>query len=58
MLYDDFYKLLAHVTAQPGVALWGRQMVLGPTSEFCLHSSAPVELPANLRVQLARLSRL
>lgn len=58
MLYDDFYQLLAPVTTQPGVALWGRQMTLGPTPEFCLHSSAPVELPSNLRVQETKLTRL
>jgi hypothetical protein len=34
--YDDFYASLAHVTNQAGVALWGRQMTLGPTPEFCL----------------------
>ncbi|MGH9787681.1 MAG: hypothetical protein ACRD4U_03130 [Candidatus Acidiferrales bacterium] len=58
MLYDDFYTLLAPVTARPGVALWGRQMTLGPTPEFCLHSAAPFELPANLRVQRVTLQRL
>jgi hypothetical protein len=58
MLYDDFYKLLAPITAQPGITLWGRQMVLGPTPEFCLHSPAPVELPSPLRAQPVQLARL
>jgi hypothetical protein len=43
--YHDFYAALQPVTSQPGVALWGRQMTLGPTKEFCLHSSTPIELP-------------
>lgn len=58
MLYDDFYMLLAPVTAQPGVALWGRQMTLGPTPEFCLHSSTPVVLPALLCASESKLTRL
>lgn len=58
MPYDDFYQLLAPVTGQPSVALWGRQMVLGPTPEFCLHSPAQIELPANLRPEGIRLTHL
>ena len=45
--YPDLYAALQPVTAQPGVALWGRQMVLGPTTEFCIHSSTPIQLPEN-----------
>ena len=37
--YKDFYAELDTLTSQPGVALWGRQMTLGPTTEFCIHSS-------------------
>jgi hypothetical protein len=40
--YKDFYQTLEPIIAQPGVALWGRQMTLGPTKEFCLHSPAPI----------------
>jgi hypothetical protein len=43
--YRDFYEALAPLTAQPNVALWGRQMTLGPTTEFCLHSQNPIQLP-------------
>ena len=43
--YNDFFAALQPLTAQAGVALWGRQMVLGPTTEFCIHSTTPVELP-------------
>lgn len=44
--YADFYAALQPLTSQPGVALWGRQMTLGPTTEFCLHSISPLQLPA------------
>ena len=44
--YRDFYEALAPLTLQANVALWGRQMTLGPTTEFCLHSKTPVQLPA------------
>jgi len=43
--YPDFYQGLAPLTSQSNVALWGRQMVLGPTAEFCLHSQSPLQLP-------------
>lgn len=43
--YKNFYADLRSLTASPGVALWGRQMTLGPTTEFCIHSQSPIELP-------------
>jgi hypothetical protein len=43
--YKDFYARLAPLTSHAGVALWGRQMTLGPTTEFCIHSPGPIELP-------------
>ena len=45
--YNDFYAAMQPLTSQQGAGLWGRQMTLGPTTEFCLHSSASIELPAN-----------
>ena len=41
--YKDFYASLARLTSQPGVALWGRQMTLGPTTEFCIHSPTQIQ---------------
>ena len=41
--YKDFYASLESLTSQPGVALWGRQMTLGPTTEFCIHSSTEIQ---------------
>ena len=43
--YKDFYAALQLLTSKQGVALWGRQMTLGPTTEFCIHSQNPIELP-------------
>ena len=42
--YNDFYAALQPLTDE-GVGLWGRQMTLGPTTEFCIHSSSAIELP-------------
>ena len=56
--YKDFYTALQPLTSQPGVALWGRQMTLGPTTEFCIHSTNPIELPAGfsgLQPQITRI---
>jgi len=44
--YKDFYSTLQPLTSQEGVALWGRQMTLGPTTEFCIHTPNPIELPS------------
>jgi hypothetical protein len=43
--YKDFYATLETLTSQPNVALWGRQMTLGPTTEFCIHSRTSIQLP-------------
>ena len=45
--YKDFYDALQPRTSQPGTALWGRQMTLGPTTEFCVHSPTSIQLPDN-----------
>ena len=45
MSYPALFEALAPVIAAAPAALWMRQMVLGPTPEFCLHSREPVTLP-------------
>src|SRR5438046_1107736 len=42
--YDDFYASLSQLTNKSGVGLWGRQMTLGPTTEFCLLSPEGISL--------------
>ena len=46
MKYAEMYARLEPVVAKTGATLWGRQMVLGPTPEFCLRSKEMVALPA------------
>lgn len=45
--YEDFYARLEPWTAQPGTSLWRRQMVLGPSPEFCLLTPHIWHLPAD-----------
>jgi len=60
MPYEPFYARLSPVVAsQPGVSLWRRQMVLGPTAEFGLLSAQPLQLPPGLDpVASLRLERI
>lgn len=51
--YADFYSLLEPVVIEHDAALWGRQMTLGPTTEFVIHSLNPIQLPASLTVSQA-----
>ena len=56
--YKEFYATLQPLTSQPGVALWGRQMTLGPTTEFCIHSPNAIKLPpghSGLQPQITRI---
>ena len=46
--YGDLFAMLEPMVRTESAALWGRQMVLGPTPEFCLHTARPVALPAPL----------
>lgn len=46
MSYADFYSTLDPIVAD--AALWGRQMTLGPTTEFVIHSANPIKLPDSL----------
>jgi hypothetical protein len=46
--YQRFFDELGPVVARSKGALWMRQMVLGPTPEFCLQSSMPATLPESL----------
>lgn len=43
--YAQLFEELRPVVEGGGMALWCRQMVLGPSPEFCLHGDAPAALP-------------
>lgn len=46
MSYAELDAALEPVVRESGGVLWMRQMVLGPTPEFCLQSPAKLKLPA------------
>jgi hypothetical protein len=56
--YKTFYADVQSLISQPGVALWGRQMTLGPTTEFCIHSQTPIELPTGYSGHSISLERV
>ena len=43
--YHDFYELIRPAVEESGAGLWGRQMTLGPATEFCLLSRMPITFP-------------
>ncbi len=58
MSYDVFYEELGPWTRKDGGALWGRQMTLGPTPEFCLRTIDDINLPDNIESQLLSLQAI
>ena len=48
--YPEFDARLLPILGSSPFALWRRNMVLGPTPEFCLQIPASVELPSDLVV--------
>jgi hypothetical protein len=46
MTYETLYDSLAELLGDRRTDLWRRQMVLGPTPEFCVHSERRVKLPS------------
>ena len=56
--YKNFYADMQSLASQPGIALWGRQMTLGPATEFCIHSQNPIVLPQGYSGQSIGLERV
>jgi hypothetical protein len=50
-----YAELDAALAPAPGVSLWMRKMVLGPTPEFCLMSAEPLGLPDDRFQGVARI---
>ena len=48
MSYDHLLARCEPLVRRDASVLWMRRMVLGPTPEFCLESTAPVTLPSEL----------
>jgi hypothetical protein len=52
--YAEFFDRLTPHVQRAHAALWMRQMVLGPSPEFCLQSAEVIALPAELNaIQIA-----
>lgn len=58
MSYAALWDAMRPIVESDGAALWGRQMVLGPTPEFCLQSMGPIELPAGFDPVLLQLEEV
>ncbi len=56
--YPDFFANLAPLSSQDGVALWSRQMLLGPTEEFCIYSQTPLKLPPGIEGETVSLTNI
>jgi hypothetical protein len=56
MSYPDLYARLEPWTAQPGISLWRRMMVLGPPPEFTMLCLEEVGLPPELHPDVFRRS--
>ena len=52
MSYADLYARLKPWTGAPGVSLWRRMMVLGPSPEFSIITASQVELPPEMQPML------
>ncbi len=48
MSYGDFFARMRPLAERAETGLWGRQMTLGPTPEFCLMSPIELDLPGEL----------
>jgi len=46
-IYDELYRLITQRVDSSQGSLFGRQMVLGPTPEFCLLTPSKFDLPEN-----------
>jgi hypothetical protein len=49
MRYDELFTRVTPLVERAEGALWVRQLTLGPAREFCLHTVAPVNLPATVQ---------
>lgn len=56
--YDSYYDDVAEAVGQRRADLWRRQMALGPSSQFCVHSQEELRFPPAYDPQVARLRRV
>jgi len=52
--YESYYDELAKITAGSRVDLWRRQLALGPSQQFCIHSEEPLRIPPSFKPLTSR----
>ena len=53
--YESYYEGVARSVGDRKTDLWRRQLVLGPSSQFCVHSFEEIEFRRDLRPIVTRL---
>lgn len=56
--YQSYYEQVAGITGSRRSDLWRRQMVLGPSPQFCVHSTDALQVPESLRSIHSRLEMI
>ena len=56
--YQSYYDDVGKNVGGKETILWRRQLVLGPSPQFCVHSAEPIQFPRSFRPTSTRLERI